>query len=102
MAFYQEILILRPSGAGMREFTDSVAEIVARSGLRRGLVSIFCHHTSCSLVIMENAEPGARHDLERWLDRLIPAEDPLFTHTQEGPDDMPSHIKMALTRMALR
>lgn len=98
MAFYQETLALRPVGAGMREFTDAVAEVLSRSGLRHGLVSVFCHHTSCSLMIMENADPGARRDLERWLDRLVPADDPLFTHTQEGPDDMPSHIKMALTR----
>lgn len=98
MAFFQEIITLRPRGAGMHEFTDTVAGILAKSGLRRGLVTVFCHHTSCSLVIMENADPSARRDLERWLDRLVPADDAHFEHTQEGPDDMPSHIKMALTR----
>lgn len=62
------------------------------------MVSVFCQHTSCSLVIMENADPAVRQDLEGWLNRLVPEDDPHFVHTQEGPDDMPSHIKMALTR----
>lgn len=82
----------------MHEFTESVAKVVTKSGFQHGLVTVFCHHTSCSLVIMENADPSARRDLERWLDRLVPPDDPHFEHTQEGPDDMPSHIKMALTR----
>src|SRR5690606_29586774 len=63
-----------------------------------GIVTVFCQHTSCSLVIMENADPSARRDLEDWLNRLVPENDPNFEHTLEGPDDMPSHIKMALTR----
>ena len=66
--------------------------------MTRGVVTIFCQHTSASLVIMENADPSARSDLVAWLDRLVPADDPEFEHTLEGPDDMPSHIKMALTR----
>ena len=82
----------------MQEITDAVAREVGRSGLQRGVVTIFCQHTSCSLVIMENADPSARRDLEAWLDRLVPDADPNFEHTAEGPDDMPSHIKMALTR----
>jgi secondary thiamine-phosphate synthase enzyme len=69
-----------------------------RSGLNRGVVTVFCQHTSCSLVIMENADPSARRDLENWLQRLVPERDAFFTHTAEGPDDMPGHIKMALTR----
>ena len=75
-----------------------VAREVERSGLKHGVVTVFCQHTSCSLVIMENADPSARHDLEAWLNRLVPESDPHFEHTLEGPDDMPSHIKMALTR----
>jgi secondary thiamine-phosphate synthase enzyme len=98
MSFHQQILSLRTHGAGTYEFTRDVAAVVGRSGLKRGLVHAFCRHTSCSLVIMENADPSARTDLEAWLDRLVPPEDPHFTHTLEGPDDMPSHIKMALTR----
>jgi secondary thiamine-phosphate synthase enzyme len=66
--------------------------------LKRGVVTVFCRHTSASLVIMENADPSARRDLEAWLNRLVPEGDPHFTHTLEGADDMPSHVKMALTR----
>jgi secondary thiamine-phosphate synthase enzyme len=83
---------------GLYEITDAIAREVKRSGVGRGVVSVFCQHTSCSLVTMENADPSARHDLEAWMSRLVPARDPHFTHTSEGPDDMPSHIKMALTR----
>ena len=95
---HQAILRVPTRGAGLFEITKQVTAEVARSGVRTGLASVFCRHTSCSLVIMENADPSARRDLERWLDRLVPADDPAFTHTAEGPDDMPSHIKMALTR----
>ena len=82
----------------MHEFTEQVAGVLGRSGMTRGVVTIFCQHTSASLVIMENADPSARRDLAAWLDRLVPADDRAFEHTLEGPDDMPSHIKMALTR----
>jgi secondary thiamine-phosphate synthase enzyme len=98
MAVYQTILSLRTRGPGLHEITAEVEAVVARSGCRTGVVSVFCQHTSCSLVIMENADPTARRDLEAWLDRLVPEDDPHFEHTLEGPDDMPSHIKMALTR----
>ncbi|MFM1852632.1 MAG: hypothetical protein RIS54_2316 [Verrucomicrobiota bacterium] len=98
MPAHQETLTIRTRGAGTVEITSEVARVVAASGLQRGLAHVFCQHTSCSLVIMENADPSARRDLEAWLDRLVPDDDPHFTHTFEGPDDMPSHIKMALTR----
>ncbi len=98
MPVHQATLNIRPRGAGLHEITAAVAREVANSGLTRGVVTVFCLHTSCSLVIMENADPSARRDLEAWLDRLVPEDDPHFTHTLEGPDDMPSHIKMALTR----
>lgn len=98
MPVHQSVLRLPTSGAGMYEFTAEAARELARAGLRRGVMTAFCRHTSCSLVIMENADPSARHDLAAWLDRLVPESDPQFTHTAEGPDDMPSHIKMALTR----
>ena len=98
MGVYRVSLSVPTRGAGLLEITDHVAAAVARSGLREGMVSVFCRHTSCSLVLMENADPSARRDLQRWLDRLVPEDDPGFTHTAEGPDDMPSHIKMALTR----
>lgn len=95
---HQTTLTVATRGAGLHEITDEIARVVAQSGLLQGLVHVFCQHTSCSLVIMENADPSVRHDLEAWLDRLVLARDPHFTHTLEGDDDMPSHIKMALTR----
>lgn len=98
MAVFQHTLSITAPRAGTHEITDEVARVVARSGVKTGVATVFCQHTSCSLVIMENADPTARRDLERWLDRLVPDDDPDFQHTLEGPDDMPSHIKMALTR----
>jgi secondary thiamine-phosphate synthase enzyme len=98
MAVHQTTMTVRTQGQGTYEITETVAREVERSGLAQGVVTVFCQHTSCSLVIMENADPSARRDLEAWLSRLVPEKDPLFQHTQEGPDDMPSHIKMALTR----
>ncbi len=88
-------------GQGLVEITDTVASAVAESGRREGLCTLFLRHTSASLTIQENADPSARRDLEAWLDRLVPEDDPLFTHTAEGPDDMPSHIKAALTATSL-
>ncbi len=98
MAVHQETFTFRTRGAGLVEITHEVAAVLCRSGLAQGVVNVFCRHTSCSLMIMENADPSARRDLEAWLDRLVPEGDPYFTHTLEGADDMPSHIKMALTR----
>jgi len=98
MPVHQSTLTLRTSGKGTHDITDAVAHEVKRSGIARGIVTVFCQHTSCSLVIMENADSTARRDLEAWLERLVPENDPHFEHTMEGPDDMPSHIKMALTR----
>lgn len=96
-----ERLSIRTSGPGLQEITDSVARLVERSGLRQGLCTLFLQHTSASLLIQENADPSARRDLEAWLNRLVPERDPLYTHTAEGPDDMPSHIKAALTATSL-
>jgi secondary thiamine-phosphate synthase enzyme len=98
MAIHHATLTFRPRGPGLHEITDAVARELSRSGLARGVATVFCQHTSASLVIMENADPTAQRDLEAWLDRLVPADDPNFAHTLEGPDDMPSHIKMVLTR----
>lgn len=98
MVFHQHTFTVATRGRGTYEITDEVSRQLGLSQVSCGLVSVFCQHTSCSLVIMENADPSARHDLEGWLDRLVPENDPNFEHTQEGSDDMPSHIKMALTR----
>lgn len=85
------------SGQGLFEFTHKVADIVGQAGLTEGLITLFLRHTSASLLVQENADPSAREDLERWLNRLVPELDPLYTHVAEGPDDMPAHIKAALT-----
>jgi secondary thiamine-phosphate synthase enzyme len=98
MPAHQATLTIRTSGRGLVEFTDLVAAEVRKSGIAAGVVSVFCTHTSCSRVIMENADPSARADMEAWMDRLVPDGDTHFTHNAEGPDDMPAHIKMALTR----
>lgn len=94
-------LSVETSGQGLHEITERIAEAVADSGLSEGLATLFLQHTSASLVIQENADPSARRDLERWLARLAPEDDPLYTHTLEGPDDMPSHIRAALTATSL-
>ncbi|BCX50067.1 secondary thiamine-phosphate synthase [Haloferula helveola] len=88
----------RTRGKGTYEITSEVEEIVRDSGIRTGTVTVFVRHTSASLVIMENADPSARRDLEAFFDHLVPEDTPYFVHTYEGPDDMPSHIRMALTR----
>ncbi len=98
MITHHASLVISTSGTGTYEITDRVAAELRRSGVRNGIVTVFCRHTSCSLVIFENADPSARADLEAWFERLVPAGDRLFTHTAEGADDMPAHLKMALTR----
>jgi secondary thiamine-phosphate synthase enzyme len=98
MSVHVAQLQIRTSGKGTFEFTDEVAAVVAKSGIRTGTVTVFVQHTSCSLIIMENADPSARHDLEKYFDRLVPENASYFEHTAEGADDMPSHIRMVLTR----
>lgn len=98
MKIWQREITVSSQGMGTFEFTDQCVEAVRAAKVTVGMLHVFCRHTSCSLVLMENADPSARRDLERWLDRLVPPDDPDFVHTAEGPDDMPSHIKMALTR----
>lgn len=98
MPAHAETFELRTRGKGTYEITREIAGIVARSGITTGTVTVFVKHTSASLVIMENADPSARRDLEVFFDKLVPEDTPWFVHTMEGPDDMPSHIRMALTR----
>ena len=98
MKILHDTLFIQSAKRGLHELTSEVESALARAGLQTGTVTIFCCHTSCSLVMMENADPSAKHDLEAYLDRLVPENDPEYTHIYEGPDDMPSHIKMALTR----
>ena len=88
-------------GQGLQEITTLVSGAVRDAGVREGLCTVFVRHTSASLVIQENADPTAKQDLERWLNRLVPEGDPFYEHDAEGPDDMPAHIKAALTATSL-
>jgi len=94
-------LSIRTPGQGLHLVTAEIEAVVREAGLDEGLCTIMVQHTSASLTVQENADPSARHDLERWLNRLVEEDDPLYTHTSEGPDDMPSHIKSALTATTL-
>lgn len=96
-----EKIHVEPNGQGLFEVTESVVDVVRRADLSEGLCTLFVQHTSASLLIQENADPSAQRDLEVWLAQLVPEDDPLYTHTQEGPDDMPAHVKSALTATSL-
>src|ERR1700761_9170159 len=98
MPIYHHQLEVRSHGKGLYEITDDVQSKIERSGLRNGIVTVFVQHTSCSIVIMENADPTARHDLGEFFERLVPEDADYFAHNSEGSDDMPSHIRMVLTR----
>lgn len=91
----------RTSGQGLYEVTAEVESLVREAAVEQGLCTVFLKHTSASLVIQENADPTARMDLERWINRLVLEGDPAFRHTLEGPDDMPAHIKASLTQVSL-
>jgi len=101
----QTVFSIPTSGPGLYELTADVVRFVRDSGLREGLLTLFVQHTSCSLLIQENADPDVRRDLQEFFRRLVPSsDDPTMrwlTHTTEGPDDMPAHIKAALTAVSL-
>ena len=96
-----EELIIETQGQGLHDITDRVLSLVNQTECQQGLCTVFITHTSASLTIQENADPSARRDLENWLNRLVPEKDALYTHTTEGPDDMPAHIKAILTSTSL-
>jgi secondary thiamine-phosphate synthase enzyme len=96
-----ETISIKVNGQGLHPINQSVQPVVARCGRDEGLCTLFIRHTSASLLIQENYDDSARVDLENWLNRLVPENDPLYTHTLEGPDDMPAHIKAALTATQL-
>ena len=96
-----EQISLAVSGQGLYEFTDQVQDVVRETCMEQGLCTLFVRHTSASLIIQENADPSARRDMQAWLNRLVPEHDPLYSHTLEGPDDMPAHIKSILTATSL-
>lgn len=93
-----DTLRVATNGKGLVEITDAVAAFAAASRIDVGTLTVFCKHTSASLLIQENADPSAMHDLLAWFDRIAPEGDPRYTHTLEGPDDMPSHLRAAITR----
>ena len=98
MAAHADTITIPTRGKGTYEVTAVCERIVQASGIRTGTATVFVQHTSCSLVIYENADPSARTDLHAFFDRLVPEDTPYFVHTDEGPDDMPSHLRMVLTR----
>jgi len=97
MRIHHDRLEVRTRGNGLYEITDEVQSKVDQRGVQNGIVTVFVQHTSCSIVIMENADPTARSDLEKFFERLVPEDADYFTHDSEGSDDMPSHIRMVLT-----
>jgi secondary thiamine-phosphate synthase enzyme len=98
MKIYHGHLEVHTHGKRLYEITNDVQSKIDKRGIRNGLVTVFVQHTSCSIVIMENADPTARRDLEEFFNRLVPEDVDYFTHGSEGSDDMPSHIRMVLTR----
>jgi secondary thiamine-phosphate synthase enzyme len=101
----QTVFNIRTTGPGLHEFTAEVVRFVRESGLREGLLTLFVQHTSCSLLVQENADPDVQRDLQEFFRRLVPSSDDpsmrWLAHTTEGPDDMPAHIKAALTAVSL-
>lgn len=101
LALHAQVLHIATSGRGTVDITDEVQRVVAGSGLSHGLCQVFIHHTSASLMVCENADPTVRADLERFMARLCPDGDGIFQHTDEGPDDMPAHVRSVLTQTSL-
>ena len=97
----QHILTIRTSGQGLHEITDAIVTWLAEQSVRQGLLTIFIRHTSASLLVQENADPDVQRDLEAFFKKLVPEDLRLYRHTAEGPDDMPAHIKGALTQTQL-
>jgi secondary thiamine-phosphate synthase enzyme len=98
MFVHHDHLVVSTKGKGTYEITDQVKKKIDKCGVRNGTVTVFAQHTSCSLIVMENADPTAREDLEEFFERLVPEDSDYFVHTSEGGDDSTSHIRMALTR----
>ena len=98
---HQETIRQRTRGRGTYDITAQVQAIVRNAGIHTGLCHLFLQHTSASLIICENADPSVRSDLERFMARLVPDGDPIYDHTQEGPDDMPAHVRAILTKMEM-
>ncbi|MEM1229102.1 MAG: secondary thiamine-phosphate synthase enzyme YjbQ [Pseudomonadota bacterium] len=97
----RERLVVTAPAQGLHPLTDALAGLCRDAGCRQGLMHLFLQHTSASLIVQENADPAVQRDLEAFLARLVPEDDPLYTHTEEGPDDMPAHVKGALTAVSM-
>lgn len=97
----QQSFTVQTRGRGTYDVTREVARVVSGSGVRTGVCHVFVHHTSASLMLCENADPAVREDLETFMSRVAPDGDPMFTHTAEGPDDMPAHVRSVLTSCSL-
>ena len=97
----QEELSISTGGRGTYDLSNDIQQVVASSGIRTGICHVFVRHTSASLMLCENADPAVRHDLEAFMQRCAPDGDPMFTHTDEGPDDMPAHVRSVLTQSDL-
>jgi secondary thiamine-phosphate synthase enzyme len=93
--------IVETRGQGLHEITATVQSLIRDLKVAEGLCTLYIRHTSASLIVQENADPSAKHDLERWIARLVPEGDPFYTHDAEGPDDMPAHVKAALTATSI-
>ncbi len=98
---HSEVIIVATPGRGTTDISIRIGQVVANAGIARGLCNVFIHHTSASLIVCENADPTVRSDLERFASRLVPDGDALFEHTDEGPDDMPAHVRSILTQTSL-
>jgi secondary thiamine-phosphate synthase enzyme len=92
---------VRTRGRGLHDVTDRVSQAVRESGVREGLATVFVHHTSASLIVQENADPQVQRDLDAFFARLVPDGDPIFRHTDEGKDDMPAHVRAAITQTSI-
>ncbi|MBL8484584.1 MAG: YjbQ family protein [Rhodocyclaceae bacterium] len=101
MRQHQSTLSMETRGRGLYDITPRVADWVVASDIANGLLTLFLRHTSASLLVQENADPEVRADLERFFARLVADGDPLFRHDEEGPDDMPAHVRAALTQVQL-
>lgn len=97
----QEELVVATQGRGTYDLSARVQDVVAASGIKMGMCHVFIRHTSASLMLCENADPSVRLDLETFMSKLVPDGDPMFTHTAEGPDDMPAHVRSILTQSDL-
>lgn len=101
LQLHNQVVHVSTPGRGTVDITGEVQRAVAQSGVASGLCQVFIHHTSASLIVCENADPTVRADLERFMAQLSPDGDPLFQHTDEGPDDMPAHVRSVLTQTSL-